>query len=103
MYSRPYTTPLPNTAPGLEKGRPELLLGRDPEGRSAGLLQDHGLREAAARRLAEAGCTTKQIASATGHKSLAEIERYTAAEQERLAREAMAKQVGSRDWQTGPR
>ncbi|WP_050783436.1 tyrosine-type recombinase/integrase [Methylobacterium nodulans] len=37
----------------------------------------HGIRKAAARRLAEAGCTTHQVASITGHKSLAEIERYT--------------------------
>lgn len=52
----------------------------------------HGLRKAAARRLADAGCTTKQIAAITGHKSLAEIERYTrAADQERLAQEAVAK------------
>lgn len=50
----------------------------------------HGLRKAAARRLAEAGCTTHQIAAVTGHKSLAEVQRYTIkAEQARLAREAM--------------
>lgn len=39
----------------------------------------HGLRKAAARRLAEARCTPHQIAAITGHKSLREIERYTAA------------------------
>ena len=51
-----------------------------------------GLRKAAARRLAEVGCTTKQVAAVTGHKSLNEIERYTrAADQERLAQEAVAK------------
>jgi enterobacteria phage integrase len=62
----------------------------------------HGLRKAAARRLAEAGCSSKQIAAITGHKSLAEIERYTrAADQERLAIEAVEKQVGNIDWQTG--
>lgn len=50
----------------------------------------HGLRKAAARRLAEAGCSTKQIAAITGHKTLAEVERYTAsADQERMAREAI--------------
>jgi len=38
----------------------------------------HGLRKAALRRLAEAGSTTKQIAAVSGHRSLAEIERYTA-------------------------
>jgi integrase len=52
----------------------------------------HGLRKAAARRLAEAGATAHQIASVTGHKSLAEVERYTrAANQEGLAKAAMAK------------
>jgi enterobacteria phage integrase len=53
----------------------------------------HGLRKAAARRLADAGCSANQIASVTGHKTLAEVERYTrAADQERLAKEAIAKQ-----------
>jgi len=42
--------------------------------------------EAAARRLAEAGCSAKEIAAITGHKMLAEVERYTAdADQEKLA------------------
>lgn len=50
----------------------------------------HGLRKAAARRLAEAGCSTLEIASITGHASLREIERYTkAADQHRLASAAM--------------
>lgn len=50
----------------------------------------HGLRKAACRRLAEAGCTTNQIAAVSGHKSLSEVQRYTkAAEQAHLAREAM--------------
>jgi integrase len=54
----------------------------------------HGLRKAAARRLAEAGATEKQIAAITGHKTLAEVERYTrAADQVRLARDAMEKQA----------
>ena len=49
----------------------------------------HGLRKAAARRLAEAGCSASEIAAITGHKTLAEVERYTrAAAQERLARRA---------------
>ncbi len=51
----------------------------------------HGLRKAAARRLAEAGCSASQIASVTGHKTLEEVSRYTrGAEQEHLARAAMA-------------
>ena len=57
-------------------------------------LSMHGLRKAAARRLAEAGCTTHEIASITGHKTLSEIERYTReAEQTRLARTASGKVV----------
>jgi integrase len=52
----------------------------------------HGLRKAAARRLAEAGCTEHEIAAITGHASLREIVRYTkAADQKRLAAAAMAK------------
>jgi integrase len=52
----------------------------------------HGLRKAALRRLAEHGSTTKEIAAMSGHKSLSEIERYTArADQARLAQAAVAK------------
>ena len=51
----------------------------------------HGLRKAAARRLAEAGCSTHQIAAITGHQSLEEVEHYTkSADQARLAESAMA-------------
>lgn len=39
----------------------------------------HGLRKAAARRLAEAGCTNQQIKSWTGHTTDSEVARYTAA------------------------
>lgn len=50
----------------------------------------HGLRKAAARRLAEAGCTTNEIAAITGHATLQEVARYTkAAEQHQLAKTAM--------------
>jgi integrase len=59
---------------------------------AAGLqgLSAHGLRKAAARRLAEAGNSTKKIQAITGHRTLAEIERYTrAADQGRLADEAV--------------
>jgi integrase len=56
----------------------------------------HGLRKAAARRLAEAGCTAKQIAAITGHKTLSEVERYTrAADQEQLGRQAIEKQAAN--------
>jgi site-specific recombinase XerD len=47
----------------------------------------HGLRKAAARRLAEAGASVNVIAAITGHASLREVQRYTAAaDQARLAR-----------------
>jgi integrase len=46
----------------------------------------HGLRKAAARRMAESGASASQIMAVTGHKSLSEVERYTrAASQERMA------------------
>lgn len=54
----------------------------------AGLPQcsSHGLRKAAARRLAEAGNSANLIAAVTGHQSLKEVERYTReADQERMA------------------
>lgn len=51
----------------------------------------HGLRKAAARRLAEAGCTNQQIKSITGHRTDSEVARYTAAaSQSILAKQAMA-------------
>ena len=60
-----------------------------PKGISA-----HGLRKATARRLADLGCTAHQIASVTGHATLAEVQRYTrAADRKRLAREAMKKLI----------
>jgi hypothetical protein len=43
-----------------------------------------------ARRLAEAGCSSKEIGAITGHRTLKEIERYTrAAAQRKLAGSAM--------------
>jgi integrase len=54
----------------------------------------HGLRKAACRRLAEAGCSANQIMSISGHATMKELVRYTkAADQARLARDAMAKAV----------
>ena len=52
----------------------------------------HGLRKAAAARLAERGATAHEIMAVTGHRSLEEVERYTrAARQGRLADAAMMK------------
>lgn len=64
---------------------------------AAGLIERtaHGLRKSASVRLAEAGCTPSQIKAITGHKNLAEVTLYTdAADQERLAREAMDRLEG---------
>ena len=49
----------------------------------------HGLRKAAARRFAEAGCSNQQIKSWTGHTTDSEVARYTAAaDQKTLSDEA---------------
>jgi enterobacteria phage integrase len=67
--------------------------------------QPHGLRKAAGRRLAEAGCTAHEIMAVLGHKTLTEAERYTReADQAQLAITAVAKLEGrsaNRDAQTG--
>ncbi|MFC5373202.1 tyrosine-type recombinase/integrase [Brevundimonas faecalis] len=50
----------------------------------------HGLRKSAGRRLAESGCSEKQIAAILGHTSLGEVARYTReANQTGLADDAM--------------
>jgi integrase len=62
--------------------------------REAGLRQCsmHGLRKAACRRLAEAGCTAHEIMAISGHKTLSEVERYTKdADQRRMAERAIAR------------
>lgn len=65
---------------------------------AAGLPKEcsaHGLRKAACRRLAEAGCSANEIAAISGHATLREVERYTkAVNQERMARNAMARTSG---------
>jgi len=77
----------PFTADGFSK----WFSGRCEE---AGLphCSAHGLRKAACRRLAEAGCSANEIAAISGHKSLREVERYTrAVDQARMARNATVK------------
>lgn len=62
----------------------------------AGLPQcsAHGLRKLAATRLAELGCSEREIMAITGHKSVSEVSRYTkAADQGRFAEQAMAKMM----------
>jgi integrase len=54
--------------------------------------QFHGLRKVAAARLAEAGCSTHEIAAITGHRTLAMVELYTReAEQKSRAKAAIIK------------
>jgi integrase len=54
--------------------------------------RSHGLRKAAAARLAELGATEKEIMSITGHTTSKEIKRYTeAADKRKLAANATAR------------
>jgi integrase len=66
--------------------------------KAAGLpldCQPHGLRKAAGRRLAEAGCSSRELMAVLGHKTLTEAERYTRdADQARLAGAALARLEG---------
>jgi len=60
----------------------------------------HGLRKATLRRMAELEMSNKSMKSVSGHKKDDEIELYTrAADQERLAREAIGKLS---DWEAAP-
>jgi integrase len=62
----------------------------------------HGLRKAAARRLAEVGCPAHEIQAITGHASLIEVQRYTVeVDQMRLADAAIERLTVNRDSQTG--
>lgn len=91
-----------------EYGKPFAVTGfgnwfreRDNE---AGLpmgLAAHGLRKAACRRLAEAGCTVPEIMAISGHKNLKEVQTYiAAADQPGLARSALKKQITAHENRT---
>jgi len=73
--------------------------------RAAGLPDQcaaHGLRKAACRRLAEAGCTAHEIMSVSGHRHLQEVTGYTeAANRARLAQAAMRRFGTYREQTTG--
>lgn len=101
LVSIPIHPDLAEVLDGLPADRPFLATaygaGRSPDGLgnlmrewcdTAGLAEcaAHGLRKACARRLAEAGATAHEIMAVTGHKTLAEVERYTAS----ALREGMA-------------
>lgn len=58
--------------------------------REAGLplCSPHGLRKAAAARLAELGCTAHEIMAVTGHRTLKEVDRYTRGAAQRVMAES---------------
>jgi integrase len=60
-------------------------------------LNVHGLRKAAARRLAEAGCSALEIAAITGHRTLGMVAHYTrSVDQARMAEAAVTRlQLGA--------
>ncbi|MFP6697279.1 MAG: tyrosine-type recombinase/integrase, partial [Alphaproteobacteria bacterium] len=79
---RPFSHKSLASATSLEINRHQQLRG----------LVFHGLRMTAAAKLAEAGCSTHEIAAIAGHKTLAMIEHYTAgADQVRRAKAAIVK------------
>jgi len=89
-------SPLILTTPG---GRPwdgcylskELSLALQSLGLPKG-LNVHGLRKLRAANLAEAGCSTHEIAAHTGHKTLSMVQLYTqSVSRERLAETAVLK------------
>ena len=56
----------------------------------------HGLRKTGATRLIDAGCTTEQVKAMTGHATHSMVRHYTKGrDQLRLARQAMATQMGA--------
>lgn len=58
----------------------------------------HGLRKAAAARLAELGCTEQEIMAITGHRTSKEVTRYTrAASQKTRAESALRRLSGERN------
>jgi integrase len=84
---------------GTETGKPMTSVGLSAFMRRAiekaglpGRCRPHGLRKARLRRLAEEGASASQIAAWSGHRTLKEVSRYTAAaDQRRMARDAMKK------------
>jgi integrase len=82
----------PFTAPGFTNWFRECVEAAElPKG-----CAPHGLRKAAARRLAEAGCTAHEIMSFTGHTTLKEVQRYTAAADRRRLADSAAAKIGRR-------
>lgn len=73
---------------GLQK-----VMGEDGRLRA---YRAHGLRKAACKSLAHAGCTAPEIMAVSGHSSLTQVQIYIDdVEQERMADAAMDKLIGS--------
>jgi integrase len=53
----------------------------------------HGLRKAAAARLAELGCTEQEIMAITGHRTSKEVTRYTRAASQRTRAESALRRI----------
>lgn len=87
-YGRPWT------APHLSRELPKALA-------KVGMSDDlnvHGLRKLAAAELADAGCSTHEIAAITGHRTLSMVALYTrSADQKRLAKAAVVRLSEARD------
>ena len=74
----------------------QLVQGPLQRSRLKNGLSAHGLRKAKSRRLAEKGRSAHEIMAVTGHKTLAELQRYTeAAERKKMALRAMADEAVS--------
>jgi hypothetical protein len=58
----------------------------------------HGLKKGGMRRLAEAGDTTHELMAISGHRTLSEVQRYTAdADRKKLADSGMKKRIANAD------
>jgi len=109
MVSIPMHADLHDVLSGLPDDRPFLATTRGKVRSAEGLgnlvrkwcdkaglaaCSAHGLRKACARRLAEAGATAHEIGAVTGHKTLSEVQRYTAeAQREGMADSAFDKLI----------
>jgi integrase/recombinase XerD len=84
-----------HTAAGKPRSKEGLTLDFAEWATAAGLpsrCRMHGLKKGGMRRLAEDGNTTHELMAMSGHKTLSEVQRYTArADKKRLADSAHAK------------
>ena len=102
-YGRPFASPAAfgnKFADWCDAAKLEPVLCDDGKVRN---YRAHGLRKAACKQLAHAGCTAPEIMAVSGHTSLAEVQKYiSAVEQDRLAEAAMVKRAArSNRAQTG--